>query len=290
MNSRHDSINFTVEHGDNNTLPFLDCKVTRIDNAFTTSVFRKDSFSGVYTHFNSFLPSNYKDNILFVLIHRCFTLCSSFSNFHLEMEKLKTIFKKNGFPPSLINRCIKRYLNKIINTKRTVKPIKEKILLVLPFLDSSSIHLKKKLERSFKEFLPSFTFHVIFSSTCRIKSFLKYKDANPSHLRSHCIYKLQCSSFTATYIGESVRHYDVRVCEHSRISEFTGKFMNSKAKTAVYVHMEECAHHNPPENFSTLANNRSANEYSLQVQESILIARDNPSLNKAIRSVPLLLF
>ena len=52
--------------------------------------------------------------------------------------------------------------------------------------------------------------------------------------------------------------------------------MNSKAKTAVYAHMEECAHHNTPENFSTLVNNRSANEYSLQVQESILIARHNP--------------
>ena len=33
MNSRHDSINFTIEQEDNNTLPFLDCKVTGIDNA-----------------------------------------------------------------------------------------------------------------------------------------------------------------------------------------------------------------------------------------------------------------
>ena len=86
-----------------------------------------------------------------------------------------------------------------------------------------------------------------------------------------------------------MRHY-VRVCEHLKISEFTGQIQNSTAKTAVYAHMVECAHHNTPGNFSTLANNRSANEYSLQVQESILIARDNPSLNKAIRSVPLLLF
>ena len=35
---------------------------------------------------------------------------------------------------------------------------------------------------------------------------------------------------------------------------------------------------NMPESFSIIATNRSANEYSMQVQENILIEWDNPSL------------
>ena len=34
--------------------------VTEVEKAFTTSVYRKSTFSRVYTHFSSFLPSTYK--------------------------------------------------------------------------------------------------------------------------------------------------------------------------------------------------------------------------------------
>ena len=70
MNTQHDRIKFTIEHENDNSLSFLDCKITREDNDFSTSVFRKKSFSGVYSHFDSFLPSNYKKNLLLALIHR----------------------------------------------------------------------------------------------------------------------------------------------------------------------------------------------------------------------------
>ena len=35
-------------------------KSIREDKIFTTSVYREPTFSGVYTHFDSFLPSAYK--------------------------------------------------------------------------------------------------------------------------------------------------------------------------------------------------------------------------------------
>ena len=40
-------------------MSFLDVQISREDKTFTTSVYRKPTFSGVYTHFDSFLPSTY---------------------------------------------------------------------------------------------------------------------------------------------------------------------------------------------------------------------------------------
>ena len=53
MKIRHPKIKFTVEKEQNNWFNFLGVKVIREDNVFTTSGYRKSSFSGVYTHFDS---------------------------------------------------------------------------------------------------------------------------------------------------------------------------------------------------------------------------------------------
>ena len=54
------NMNFTFEQEKNGKLSFLDVEVSRDGNTFVTSVYRKPTFSGVYTHFDSFLPSTYK--------------------------------------------------------------------------------------------------------------------------------------------------------------------------------------------------------------------------------------
>ena len=41
-------------------MSFLDVQIIRDDKTFTTSVYRRSTFSGVYKDFESFLPSTYK--------------------------------------------------------------------------------------------------------------------------------------------------------------------------------------------------------------------------------------
>ena len=60
FNKCHPNINFTFEQEKNGKLSFLDVEVSRDRNTFVTSVYRKPTFSGVYTHFDSFLTSTYK--------------------------------------------------------------------------------------------------------------------------------------------------------------------------------------------------------------------------------------
>ena len=140
---------------------------------------QEKSFSGVYSHFDSFLPSNYKENLLLALIHRCFTICSSFSNFHLEIVKLKDIMKRNSFPSVMIDSCIKKYLDKVMGTvpKNVINPDppKEILTLVLPFLGKASLKLRKKLRDVFKTTSNKFNLRVVFRASCRMKTFLRFR-------------------------------------------------------------------------------------------------------------------
>ena len=49
-------------------MSFLELKVIREDKAFTTSAYHKPTFSVVYKHFYSFLPSAYN----FATVYTCF--------------------------------------------------------------------------------------------------------------------------------------------------------------------------------------------------------------------------
>ena len=72
---------------------------------FITSVYRKPTFSCVYTHFNSFIPDTYKIDMIYTVLDRCFQTCSSWSMFHQQLILLREIFQKNDSPENLIDRC-----------------------------------------------------------------------------------------------------------------------------------------------------------------------------------------
>ena len=60
LNGRHANMSFTVENEMQHRTSFLDVQIICEDQSFTTSVYRKPSFSGVDTHFNTFLSSIFK--------------------------------------------------------------------------------------------------------------------------------------------------------------------------------------------------------------------------------------
>ena len=84
FNKCHPNMNFTFEQEKNGKLSFLDVDVSRDGNTFVTSVSRKPTFSGVYSHFDSFLPSTYKIGMIYTLVFRCFRICSDWNKFLKE--------------------------------------------------------------------------------------------------------------------------------------------------------------------------------------------------------------
>ena len=57
LNRQHKNIKFTSETENENSISFLDIKITRDNNKFMTSVHRKLTFSGVFTNFGSFITT-----------------------------------------------------------------------------------------------------------------------------------------------------------------------------------------------------------------------------------------
>ena len=125
------------------------------NNTFVTSVYRKAMFSGVYPNFESFIPFSYKVGLLSTFIYRCSTICSNMSKFHLELERLKDIFRKNGYPASFIDKCIKKFLDKLYTPKRSVATVsKKELLLVFPYLRKLSLQTRIHLSKLFRDCLP----------------------------------------------------------------------------------------------------------------------------------------
>ena len=95
INTKHPNICFTFEVEDQNCFSFLDIKIIRNTEkkAFETSVYRKGTFSGVFTNFKSFIRMTYKTGLLETMLFCCFSIWSSYEKFHEEIVKLKEIFK-----------------------------------------------------------------------------------------------------------------------------------------------------------------------------------------------------
>ena len=146
MNRQHPNIKFTFEVEENSNFSFLDIKICRVNNKFTTSVFRKPTFSGVFTNFDSFIPILYKHGLINALIFCCFKICSSYENLHNEIVYIKEIFKHNRYPNNFVDRCIRKFFNKLHITKKIHQKVEKKqLLVILPFLDHLSFETKNKL-------------------------------------------------------------------------------------------------------------------------------------------------
>ena len=120
---------------------FLHVNIIHQKGKFTTSVYRKPTFSGIYTHFDSFLPSNNKIGLLYTLFY-----VSGFAQ--IGWVSL-SVFKNNGYPVNLINNCFKMFLDNVYRIQEKVTTVPKKTLfLVLPYLGPLSLQTRTKLRKS----------------------------------------------------------------------------------------------------------------------------------------------
>ena len=215
MNWKHKNVKFTLETKDLNNFSFLYVKITRKNKRFVTSPFRKTTFNGVFTNCDSFILDTYKTGLVHTLLFRFFKICSSMENFHIEVKHLRSIFKCSNYPVNIIDQFIKNLLDKLFVPKQIVPAVpKRKLLVVLPYLRKFSLNLRKHLCKSVNKSLPQCNIKLIFQSKNRLSSLFKFKDIISLYLRSHLVYKFQCSNCNINYYGETKRHLKVRAGEH----------------------------------------------------------------------------
>ena len=161
-------------------MSFLDVNIICEKGRFTTSVYRKPTFSKFYTHLDSFLPSSNKIGLLHTLLYRCFQICSEWTKFHLELIKLTDVFKSNGYPENFINNCFKEFLDKKYRIQEKVITVPKKTLfLVFPYLGPLSLQTRTKLRKCLKGIVHCCKLQIVFKSQKKLAKAFRFKDLIP---------------------------------------------------------------------------------------------------------------
>ena len=140
FNTCHQNMSFYFEQEKDGKLSIPDVEVSRQEDHFVTNV-----FSSVYTHFESFLPTIYKFGMIYILVYRCFKICSIWRKFLEELNFLKQIFSKNVHLQSFIDNCFKTFLDKLFIKSSEISTVDKKTLtLSLPYLGNISFQTRTK--------------------------------------------------------------------------------------------------------------------------------------------------
>ena len=289
LNTCHPNMSFSFEQESNHKLSFLDVEVSRQQGKFVTSVYRKPTFSGVYTHFDSFLPEVYKVGMIYTLAYRCFKMCSDWAKFHEELNFLKQVFLKNGYPLLFIDKCFKMVINKLVIKRPQVTKVEKKTLILsLPYLGGIYLQTRTKLRKSFKSILNCCKLQIVFKSQRKLANVFRFKDRLPFDLVSGVVYKYTCGRCNSSYYGETDIHLKVRSGEHIGISPLTFRKVKPSRESAIRDHLLNCNNIPSFDEFTILAYGH--HKYILEIKESLFVKRDRPVLHKNISSAKLFLF
>jgi hypothetical protein len=285
LNLQHKSIKFTMELESDNSLSFLDCKVTKSNGRFQTSVFRKSTFTGLSTSFFSFCSFRFKLNGVQTLINRGFRICSTFVAMHSEFELLRNIFSQNGFPSHLVFTQIKKFMSKQYTAVVPKCDNRKVVYCSFPYFGPASETMSRELKGLFAKYLPDVNLHVLLVNNFRIGSFFRYKDTLPVLMRSSLVYRYSCAQCASAYVGMTARNFYTRLAEHKGRSYRTGNLLAHPPHSAVRGHAEQCNTSVSDSDFKILAFASGVSD--LRILESLYIFKQKPSLNAAFSSFPL---
>ena len=157
LSSKHPNINFWLEKENDGRLSFLDINIFREKGKFVTNICRKRP-SVVLQFLISYLKPK-KSDLIESLLFRCLNLCSDFVKFHHEINILKSILYKNSYPREFVDKCIKKFIDRVLTQKVVVSIVPKKdLMIVLPYLGKLLLQIRTRINRVMKNKLPHCSF------------------------------------------------------------------------------------------------------------------------------------
>ena len=209
LNSMHASLKFTFETELDGKLPFLDVLVHKNVNHFSTSIYRKPTFTGLYTKWNSFCSPSRKLNLIKTLTHRACMICSS-SHLPGEIQTIKKIFLDNGYPAHVVSTCISNKLSSL-SAERRFGPQKCPVYVRLPWKGQISLQLERQIKSVVSDCFKAADLRVIHVTRSLLSPC--YKDVLPSNSLNNVIYKYKCRC-DAVYVGRTSQRLNDRIKQH----------------------------------------------------------------------------
>ena len=286
-NQMHANINFTIEHENENKLPFLDVLVFRHEDHFNTTIFRKKTFTGLGSNFYSFCFLNFKLNSLSTLFHRAYILTSNWQDFHKEISFLHQYFLDNCYPSKLFYRHLRKFLNNIFIPKIKMPTVpKLQFYASIPLLNQEYFY--KELNNIISRHIPAIKLNIIRINNMTVGSKFHCKEKLHPLMTSGVVYEFNCPKCNmGKYIGSSRRILKVRVDSHRGVSYRTNSKLSNPEFSSIREHAKKCKFNIDYKQFKIIG--RAKNEQQLLVIESLFIKQMVPQLNAQASSTVLYL-
>ena len=229
------------------------------------------TYTDLPLNFKSFTSFSYKISLFKCLKDRPFKICSNWNSFHNNIESTKSDLVKNAYPPFLIGKVIKKYLNyKFSSDQNQLADIFEVHYFKLPYTNNLSHHIKNRLSKLWKEFFKeNVTIKLVFSSF-EVKNYLSYKFPIPGDLKSFLVYKFTCASCSSSYIGETCRHFKTRIEKHIKKDNKSHIFKHLHSTTTGFDSYDSLS-------FKIIDQTNS--KFHLKLKEALHINSRKPNLN-----------
>ena len=200
-----------------------------------------------------------------------FKICNNWNSFHNDIENIKSNLIKNAYPPSLIDKVIKKYLDyKFSSNQSQLKDTPDVHYFKLPYIGNLSHHIKKKLSKLCKEFCKqNFNNKLVFNSF-KIKNYFSHKDLIPDDLKSFLVYKFTFASCSSSYIGETCRHFKTRIEEHIKKDNKSHIFKHLHSTTRCFDSYNSLC-------FKII--DKANSKFDLKIKEALHINWRKPNLN-----------
>ena len=288
LNCKHGAIKFTMCLAEQARLQFLDTTVIsdQTRSHYYTDIYHKPTDTGLYLLYDSCVAKEYKFGTINALLHRAWKICSDYKQFDLEVNRIRKNFQALCYPEFAINKCVKNFVEKRIETniQDTTNKRKDEVLITLPYIGDISNRLVKQLNKTVQEAGLNTTVRGVFKGVRKINNYFKLKDKTPKLLQSNVVYSIKCLDCDAEYVGKTTQHIDARIYQHKIVKGG----QHGLAKSHITEHSQRLGHQIDWQHYSILA--RASNDYYLKIKETLLIKERTPLMNNNETSVVLQLF
>ena len=276
LNNLHPNLQFTCETETDQKLPFLDVLVEKSGRTFTTSVYRKPTFTGQYIRWNSFCDKRRKTNLIKTLVHRAKRICST-DKLQFELEFITSMLMKNGYPERLVNKVTKDKMNEPCDKQPTPDSNdRSTVYLRLPYVGPVSTVYRQRVIDAVSRSYDNVNPRVILRSQPILSA--AHKDVLPTLQRSNVIYLFTCHC-DSRYVGKTTQRLLTRVKQHVPLYVRNNTKLDVTPQSAIGKHLrnnEACRQNFTNDCFTIIGQGRS--EFHLSVLEALHIMDKRPNL------------
>ena len=181
-------------------MSFLDVLVERfVDGGFVSNVYRKPTFTGMRLKWDSFLPVKYK-----IALMRCRALrIFSVEKLSGELDFLRDMFLRNGYPAEIVNKYITTDLTIGRNLDRDGA---NRCILRFPYAGANNMYIERRVRSVVGRAFGEVNVVTVYITG---RAFMVTKDILPTTSLRKLIYSFECRH--SLYVGRTIQHLNARI-------------------------------------------------------------------------------